>query len=578
MNAWYDPGRWRFNRVAILAAAGVLLLFGLALGLSNEASYKAQKVREIGVQADILSASVAPALMFDDSGAAQDYLTALGANPDVEAAAVYNESGARIAAFQRSLAAPPPTFAEPPSTGFSGRRVVASMRVMQNDEHFGSVYLRTSTETTLSRLSRYLGVGLLVVMAALVLGVLGLAQGALTKANAELAAKAAALEKEIQEREKAEEELLQSRKMEAIGQLTGGIAHDFNNLLMVVVSGLRLLDRHPDPERRAKTVEAMRQAVERGAGLTKQLLAFSRRQALSLEAVDVVRQVGGMREMLERSLRADILIDMALPAGLWPIETDPAQLELAVLNLAVNARDAMPKGGVLTISAKNLKVAPGADVPPGDYVEIIVADTGTGIPPEIQARVFEPYFTTKQTGQGTGLGLSQIYGFVNQSGGVVRLDSVVNEGTRFSLVLPRSKTAPLEVEAPAQVVTERSEDGVKVLVVEDDDNVAAFVSEMLQELGRKCVRVGGASAALGALSQDPGFDIVFSDIIMPGGMNGIELAREIRKRRPDLPVLLTTGYSGGATSTEEFPLLRKPYQIEDLDRAIASALRRKQTA
>ncbi|MEJ0061294.1 MAG: ATP-binding protein [Terricaulis sp.] len=566
--------QWRFDRVAALTTALVLLIAGVTMAAFNEADYRAQKSREIGVQAQILSSSVTAALMFNDSVSAQDYLNALSANPDVEAAAVYEASGLQIAEFSRPPSAPPPEAAGANETRMEHGRFVTVAPVARDGVALGAVYLRTNTESPARRVSRYVAIGILFVLAALVLVVLGLAQGALSRANTELAGKARDLQVQIEERERAEEALLQSRKMEAIGQLTGGIAHDFNNLLMVVISGLRLLERHDDPERRVKTMEAMRQAVERGAGLTRQLLAFSRRQTLRLEAVDVARQLTGMRELLERSLRADILVEMMLPDGLWPVKTDPAQLELAVLNLAVNARDAMPKGGVITISAANVtRRVPGGD---SEFVEITVRDTGFGIPPELMDRVFEPYFTTKQTGQGTGLGLSQVYGFVSQSGGAVRMESVVNQGTSIALALPRSD---VEAAAPAPVTpkveTPKREMGESVLVVEDDDHVAAFVNDMLTQLGYKPTRVSNANAALGALANEREFNLVFSDIVMPGGMNGIELAREIRRLHPRLPIVMTTGFSGGPAEAPEFPLLRKPYQMEDLERVIGAALAQK---
>jgi signal transduction histidine kinase len=566
--------RWRVDRTATLVAALVLLMTGLLMAIFNESAYSSQKEREIGVQAQILSASVAPALMFDNAADAQDYLRALSANPDLDAAAVYNARGVRIAAFHRSDSPEPPPRETPQAARFENNRLITTSPVVRDGENLGAVYLRTNTDSLARRLSRYVGIGVLVILAALVFVVLGAAQGALSKANSELRDQAKQLRVQIDEREKAEEALLQSRKMEAIGQLTGGVAHDFNNLLMVVISGLRMLDRHSDPERRAKTMEAMRQAVERGAGLTRQLLAFSRRQTLSLEAVDVARQVNGMRELLERSLRADVLVDMALPSNLWPVKTDPAQLELAVLNLAVNGRDAMPKGGVLTITAENVTAAATPARPGGDYVEISVSDTGMGIPQELIDRVFEPYFTTKQTGQGTGLGLSQVYGFVSQSGGAVHIHSVVDQGTRITLSLPRSE---IEASAPAPAMApleQRATVGGKVLVVEDDDKVADLVCEMLIQLGHKPTRVAHASAALGILSKSGGYDLVFSDIIMPGGMNGIELARAIRQQNAQLPIVLTTGYSGGSAITAEFPVLRKPYQIEELAQTLTAALRR----
>jgi signal transduction histidine kinase len=545
----------------------ILVLLGLLLAAFSEDGYQRQKASEIAVQSQIVSASVSPALMFDNSANAQDYLSALSANPAISAAAVYNAAGVRIAAFTRAGGTPAPSRASVRPAQFEGQSLVVVTPVRRDGETLGAVYLRTDAEPALRRFSRYAGVGILILLAALVVTMFGVAQGILTEANAELEARAQQLLQEIEQRERAEEELLQSRKLEAIGQLTGGVAHDFNNLLTVVLSGLRLMERNSDPARRASTMEAMRQAVERGAGLTRQLLAFSRRQALKLEPVDIGFHLQGMRALLERSLRADILVDIAIPADLWPVKTDPTQFELAILNLAVNARDAMPKGGVLSITAAN---APSAN---GDYVEVRVRDTGTGIPADVVGRVFEPYFTTKQAGQGTGLGLSQVYGITKQSGGDVRIESVPNEGTCVTLVLPRSDEAPaLAAEQQTNPSTPSVTPGKAILVVEDDDAVAGVVDQMLREMGCRPTRVENAQAALTVLERDNCFDLVFSDIIMPGAMNGVDLANEIHRRYPRTPIVLTTGFSGSANVDADFPVLRKPYQIEELERALMSAL------
>jgi signal transduction histidine kinase len=320
-----------FDRYWTFFAAAAMLLAGLTLAVLNEANYISQKQREMRVQTQILSASVAPALMFDAPSDAQDYLLALSANPDLRSAAVYDETGARVAAFNRADAEAPPDRAPEQRVRVQSPRAHAAAPVIRDGETLGSVYVEVRTVTFLQRLLRYAGVAVLVALATLVVIAVGLAHQALAKANQELEANAAALRGEIAERKKTEEALLQSRKMEAIGQLTGGIAHDFNNLLMVVISGLRMLDRHADPERRARTIEAMRQAAERGAVLMRQLLAFSRRQTLELETIDIGGQLKAMRPLLERSLRADILVEISVPHDLWPVKTDATQLEHAVL-------------------------------------------------------------------------------------------------------------------------------------------------------------------------------------------------------------------------------------------------------
>jgi signal transduction histidine kinase len=554
------------GRLIAVGAAVVLVIIGMVMAAFNEEAYKQQKMREIGVQAQIISASVAPALMFDSAGNAQEYLRALGANPDVEAAAVYDAHGVRIAEFNRPGGAPPPATASTSGPLFQGASVIVVAPVLRDRENLGAIYLRTDTETALRRILRYAGVGVLILMAAIVLTVFGLAQGALAEANQRLSQRAQQLQQEIEQREKAEEELIQSRKLEAIGQLTGGVAHDFNNLLTVILSGLRLMERNSDPARRATTMEAMRQAVERGVGLTRQLLAFARRQSLKLEAIDVGLCLHGMRSLLVRSLRADILVDITTPADLWPVKTDRTQFELAIINLAVNARDAMPKGGVLTVFAQN-KVIEG-----GEFVEIGIRDTGVGMPPEIVKRVFEPYFTTKQAGQGTGLGLSQVYGITTQSEGSAHIESVPNVGTTVRLLLPRTDEAVTSLPPAALAAAPLRTVGKKVLVVEDDDSVAAMVSEMLEQMGCRPKRVANASAALDALNNGCDYDLIFSDIVMPGAMNGVDLANEIHRRYPETPIILTTGFSGSARVDQTFPILRKPYQMEELESIVSQTL------
>jgi signal transduction histidine kinase/ActR/RegA family two-component response regulator len=398
---------------------------------------------------------------------------------------------------------------------------------------------------------------------------------ALGEANAQLRI-------EMQERARIEETLHQAQKIEAIGRLTGGVAHDFNNLLMVISGGLDMLDRQKDPDRRRRLIEGMVQAAERGASLTRQLLAFSRRQKLKPEPLDVALQIGGMREMLERSLRGDVHVDFDFPDGLWPVEVDPGELELVVLNLAVNARDAMPNGGKIVVRGENLPSVH-KDGIAGDFVRISVTDTGTGMPPEILSRVFEPFFTTKEVGKGSGLGLAQAHGFATQSRGAIHVKSEVGQGTGVELYLPRSRRVPSNERSPiemSRVRPQKSSQG-RVLLVEDDDEVAALVSEMLGQLGYKVTLAATAAAALGALADGRSVDLVFSDIMMPGGMNGVELAREIKNRRSDIPVLLTSGFWEAAAQEAEtagVQILRKPYHIEDLAAALDAAKSDRQAA
>lgn len=383
------------------------------------------------------------------------------------------------------------------------------------------------------------------------------------------------LRQQMGERARIEESLRQSQKIEALGQLTGGIAHDFNNLLMVISGGLDMLDRRDDPERRERLISGMRQAAQRGAALTRQLLAFSRRQSLAPEAVDLALQVGRMRELLDRSLSGNVHVQVRFAPELWPVEVDPGELELVILNLAVNARDAMPDGGSILIDARN---APAESVvgTQGDYVRLSVSDSGVGIPEELRARVFDPFFTTKEVGKGSGLGLAQVYGFARQSGGTVWIESECERGTRVVMLLPRAKHAPdprSEDRLAAPAVSAAS--AGSVLLVDDDEEVAALVSEMLTHLGYQVTHAASADAALGKLADTLKVDIVFSDVMMPGGMNGVELARELRTRAPGLPVLLTSGYAEAAQQSamaEGVRVLAKPYLLEELAVALRDAI------
>ena len=359
----------------------------------------------------------------------------------------------------------------------------------------------------------------------------------------------------------AERQLRQTQKIEALGKLTGGVAHDFNNLLMVILGGLSMIERSADPERRRKILDGMRQAAEKGASLSRQLLAFARRQPLKAEPVDLRVRLDGMRDLLDRALRGDVHVRTDFADDLWTILADPVELELVLLNLCVNARDAMPNGGTINIAARNSAEWR------GDFVTVSVADTGVGMSAEVLAHVFEPFFTTKEIGKGSGLGLPQVYGFAEQSGGSVRIESEPGRGTTVFLTLPRTERAAAEVEPTKDVSRTRPAATGTVLLVEDDDEVASLVTEMLRELGYEAMRVASAEAALGALADGRAVDLLFSDILMPGRMNGLDLAREARRRRPGLPVLLTSGYADEAireADRQGIPVLRKPYDLNTL--------------
>jgi PAS domain S-box-containing protein len=383
---------------------------------------------------------------------------------------------------------------------------------------------------------------------------------------------------DITERRAVEERLRQAQKIEAIGQLTGGVAHDFNNLLQVISGGLQLVARGvTDPERKERILKGMRQAVERGSTLSRQLLAFSRRQTLNPEAIDLKRQIDGMRELLERSLRGDVFVETQFADSLWAVEVDPGQLELVILNLAVNARDAMPDGGKIIIRGENVHHVD--ETLRGDFVRLDVVDSGTGMPPDVLSHAFEPFFTTKEVGKGSGLGLAQTHGFAQASGGSARIASAPGQGTTVSLFLPRTLKTPAGAAEDSSKRSECRASNVHmghILLVEDDDEVAALTAEMIAQLGYTTTRVASADAALGALANGREIDLVFSDVMMPGAMNGVGLAQEIRRRRSSLQVLLTSGYAEAAqvaANAQQIKILKKPYTLEDLRAAIAVARR-----
>ena len=409
---------------------------------------------------------------------------------------------------------------------------------------------------------------------------------ALDQANRSLEMLNADLQRRVDEeaaaRQEAQYRLFQAQKLEAIGQLTGGIAHDFNNLLTVITSSAQFLQRADDPTRRARLVHRIEEAAWRGADLTRRLLAFGRRQPLHPDRVELGVQAVGLTELLRHTLREDIEIQMQFDTGLWPAEADVAALELALLNLVVNARDAMPNGGQITLTAHNAAMHNGQSarwgLAEGDYIEICVTDTGQGMPPDVLERVFEPFFTTKEPGKGTGLGLAQVYGFVKQSGGTAWVESRPGQGTSVHLLLPRSLRECCAEISPVDMGGGRIPHGagpISILVVEDNDDVASAVMDMLAQLGHEAMHVASVGAALGVISGDRPIDLVFTDVLLPGGGSGLDLARELTQRKPDVPVVLTSGYGGGVTgrlAAANLPFLRKPYRIEALKMTIEAAL------
>ncbi len=368
--------------------------------------------------------------------------------------------------------------------------------------------------------------------------------------------------------EQAQEELLQSRKMEALGQLAGGVAHDFNNLLAAISSSLELLQKRlPDDPRAARLLETALQGVRRGASLTSRLLAFSRQQPLEPQAVDLTTLVRGMSDLLSLSLGSAIAIETHAPLALPPAMVDPAQLELALLNVAANARDAMPEGGILTITFSSAEVSAG-QVPGlagGSYVCVILSDTGTGMDAETLRRAADPFFTTKEVGRGTGLGLSLVHGLLEESGGRLVLSSRVNEGTKAELWLPVAQHQRLPEESPAAAC----EKPLTVLAVDDDRLVLMNTAFMLEDLGYRVIEAHSGTEALKVL-KDQHVDLLITDQLMPR-MSGIELATSARQLRPDLPVILATGYTDLETDLG-LPLLNKPFSLDQLQTLVCKTM------
>jgi PAS domain S-box-containing protein len=367
----------------------------------------------------------------------------------------------------------------------------------------------------------------------------------------------------------AHEQVTQAQKMEALGQLTGGIAHDFNNLLMIVSGHAQILQSRLSEQKDTHAIEAIRAAANRGERLTRQLLTFSRRQQLMPVVVDLRQRVDAVRDMLAPSLRGNIKFNCDIEDNIWPVEVDLGELELALVNIAVNARDAMPDGGSITLSARNVVLKPGsaAGALEGEFVALAIIDTGSGMPPDVLARVFEPFFTTKPVGKGTGLGLSQVHGFANQSGGAVTLSSEPGGGTAVTIYLPRSTNAAANAKEGAVAAGDAAHG--TVLVVEDSRDVAEVTSALLEQLGYRVVRAENAAEALRHLQQGIGVDLLFSDIVMPGAINGLALAQICQERFPEIPVLLTSGFSDAAQAADgHFDILRKPFELSALEHAI----------
>ena len=556
-----------------LAAAVILLLAGLVLGMANEQARRAERLRELGIQADILSASVTAALAFDDREAAQEYVDALQANPQLRAAGVYRTDGPLFASFGPEVAPTRPASA----ADFQPGRLVVVREVSQRGDALGAVFLGAQPEPVSTILRRQGGTALLVLMATLFLALLGGAYATLDRRAEELARTNEALRLAAEERDRAEEALLQAKKMEALGQLTGGIAHDFNNLLQAITGSFDLILRRPEDLARVKRMaEVGGQAAERGRKLTSQLLAFSRAPQVQLRTVMVGEVIEGMSTLLGSTVGPLIRVDLDLADGDVPVTADPVQLEMAILNLAVNARDVMPDGGVLAITLAKREVVGEPELPDDTYLEVRVADTGPGMAAEVRERAFEPFFTTKGVGAGTGLGLAQVYAMARQSGGIARIESEEGRGAAVVLLLRRAEQPGVFAEGlgPGPAAVPAPTRSVRVLVVDDDFEVRSLLKESLQSLGHTVSDCADAASAVRMIEAERP-DLLLVDFAMPV-MNGAELAVEARRRWTDLPIVFASGYAEvdqvEAALGPGAPILRKPFNINELSEAIEAAL------
>jgi signal transduction histidine kinase len=388
---------------------------------------------------------------------------------------------------------------------------------------------------------------------------------------------------QIAQREQVEDQLRQSQKMESLGQLTGGIAHDFNNMLGVIMGAHDLISRRIKKGDFGiqRFLDAAISATERAAILTQRLLAFARQQPLEPQPLDANKMIVSMSDLLQSTLGENIQIETVRAAGLWAVHADAQQLESAILNIAINARDAMPDGGMLTIETANSYLdeaycRQNPEIEPGQFVLIAITDTGTGMPPEVVARVFDPFFTTKPTGKGTGLGLSQVYGFVKQSKGHIKIYSEANAGTTVKIYLRRFTGAARDIKAVAAAPMRTGNRNETILVVEDDPLMCKLACDALDELGYAVLQASNAAAALAILDQEPNIKLLFTDVVMPD-VDGKKLAEEALRRRPSLKVLFTTGYTAnavvhGGVLDPGVQFIGKPFTLDQLAAKVRSVL------
>jgi signal transduction histidine kinase/CheY-like chemotaxis protein len=560
-----DPTR---GRIAFLwIGALVLVLASMGLAIREEVLHQATTLQQAEAQTDVLAGSVGAALSFNDAEAMRQYLGALMRNPQVAAAAIYGEDGRRLALLARP-GADAPAMLSGAETLRSGERVVVARPVVEQGTQLGFVYIQTSPEGLSAFIGRHTGLVLLTLLALLLLSFVTGSASRLTVANARLS-------EEIEARAAAEDALRQSQKLEALGQLTGGIAHDFNNLLQAIHGAFELiLGRAGDEKTVRRWATNGREAAERGASLTRQLLAFSRQQKLELKPLIVAETIEGMRDLLTRTLGPKVELIFDLDTDRVAVLADATQLELALMNLTVNARDAMPDGGRLTVRTVKVELEGDAVLPAGRYLQLQVIDTGEGMPLHVARRAFDPFFTTKAVGKGTGLGLAQVYGVARQAGGDARIASSPNGGTTVTLMFHEATgPAPDAQSAAPAAAAASSTHSARVLLVDDDEAVRRVVRGGLELRGFEVLDADSGEAALAMAGEQP--EIAVIDYAMPG-MDGAQTAEQLRRLMPQLPIILASGHPDTASIERalggQATVLRKPFDIALLSETMTRLL------
>jgi signal transduction histidine kinase len=552
----------------IWLGAVVLVVASIALAFREEYAHQSMVRQQAEAQTDVLAGSVSAALTFDDEDTLRQYLSALMRNPQVAAAAIYGPRGQQVAVLARKAAKPPPTALIGDSTRRIDGRVIVIRPVAEQGQRLGTVYLQTALESTSDTIARHTALVILTLLALLLLSFV-------TNAAARLAGANARLGEEIEARTAAEEALRQSQKLEALGQLTGGIAHDFNNLLQAIHGAFELILGKPGDE---KTVQRWAQngieAAERGASLTRQLLAFSRQQKLEMKPLVVAETLERMGDLLTRAIGPEVQLVFDLDTDRAPVMADATQLELAVMNLAVNARDAMPGGGRLTIRTRVISLEHDAVLTPGRYVELQVIDIGEGMALHVVHRAFDPFFTTKALGKGTGLGLAQVYGAARQAGGDARISSTEGRGTTVTLLFREAGAASVPEPVGGFIRPAPTLGSATVLLVDDDDAVRGVVRAGLEMRGFKVLDANSGDAAL-AISALETPQIAVIDYAMPG-MDGAQTAEQLRRLLPNLPIILASGHADTAAVERVLGgsamVMRKPFDINALSDAVTRTL------